>query len=320
MRDRVIAWSRKNSRPALFAAGALAVGLASAVAVAAIPDSNGVIHACYDTTSNATPDGTVRLVDENEQCEPDEAAIAWNQRGPRGPQGPAGADGPRGPAGPAGPAGPPGPAGSSGSQGQPGAQGAPGERGAAPEGGLRGGSMPLAGVDDGVRPIGSVVYKPAKQETSAPREIASIVYRTGELPPNMLTPKGSLCRFVTTKTTYPFGTSNPIGPDAAAGFIRCEKVMRLKCPASHPELLEGSFKRLGSSDLGVQVTGQVLYASSSFTDVSLVYVVAVRIDSAEVPTGPDSKPYLDFARAVLAPRVNAVGARGRISCAKTTKK
>lgn len=59
------------------------------VAVAAIPDGGGVIHACY-----ANGGGAVRVVDtsgQNASCDPaGETALAWNQTGPTGPAGPAG--------------------------------------------------------------------------------------------------------------------------------------------------------------------------------------------------------------------------------------
>ena len=77
---------------------ALALGAGTAVAIAAIPASDGTIHACYSTSGTVT--GAVRIVDEGQNCAASEKALTFNQTGP---------------AGPAGPAGPPGDSGSSGS-------------------------------------------------------------------------------------------------------------------------------------------------------------------------------------------------------------
>src|SRR5690349_4321361 len=75
------------------AAFGLAVG---GIAYASIPDSNGVIHACYNTGAN--PSGAVRVVDTglNVSCSKNEKPLTWNQTGPQGPQGPQGAAGARG--------------------------------------------------------------------------------------------------------------------------------------------------------------------------------------------------------------------------------
>jgi type VI secretion system secreted protein Hcp len=79
---------------------ALALGAGTAVAIAAIPASNGTIRACYSTSG--TPTGAARIVDETDTCATNEKALTWNQTGPTGP------------AGPSGPTGPPGDSGSSG--------------------------------------------------------------------------------------------------------------------------------------------------------------------------------------------------------------
>jgi type VI secretion system secreted protein Hcp len=70
-------------------AAALIAG--GAVALAAIPSSDGTIHACYAT--GGTPPGALRIVDEGIQCASGETAISWNQQGPVGPAGPAGPQG-----------------------------------------------------------------------------------------------------------------------------------------------------------------------------------------------------------------------------------
>jgi type VI secretion system secreted protein Hcp len=76
-------------------AAALIAG--GAVALGAIPASDGTIHACYVT--GGAPSGALRIVDEGVQCEPSETAITWNQRGPAGPAGPTGPTGDTGPSG-----------------------------------------------------------------------------------------------------------------------------------------------------------------------------------------------------------------------------
>jgi hypothetical protein len=65
----------------------IAIGLVlagTAVAAAAIPDSNGVIHACRDLRS-----GVLRVIDNEagQSCTNKEAELTWNQTGPQGPPG-----------------------------------------------------------------------------------------------------------------------------------------------------------------------------------------------------------------------------------------
>jgi hypothetical protein len=65
----------------LAAAGA-AFGIATAVQ-AAIPDSNGTIHACYQFANAVTPKGTLRVVDsaKGESCRFYEHPLTWNANG-----------------------------------------------------------------------------------------------------------------------------------------------------------------------------------------------------------------------------------------------
>jgi type VI secretion system secreted protein Hcp len=70
---------------------ALALGAGTAVAIAAIPASDGTIQACYSTTG--TPTGAARIVDETDTCAATEKALTWNQTGPAGPTGPPGDSG-----------------------------------------------------------------------------------------------------------------------------------------------------------------------------------------------------------------------------------
>jgi len=94
-----------------------AFGLATAVQ-AAIPDTQGVIHGCYQNDN-----GNLRVVDpasskkDQASCKNNETALNWNQKGPTGAAGPAGAQGPAGPQGPQGPQGPAGPQGPQGPKG-----------------------------------------------------------------------------------------------------------------------------------------------------------------------------------------------------------
>jgi type VI secretion system secreted protein Hcp len=68
---------------------AVVLGAGTAVAIAAIPSSNGVITACRVTTG-ATP-GQLRVIDTEatptQACVAGEATVTWNEQGPTGPQG-----------------------------------------------------------------------------------------------------------------------------------------------------------------------------------------------------------------------------------------
>ena len=73
---------------------ALALGAGTAVAIAAIPASDGTIHACYSTTApSGTATGAVRIVDEGQTCATGEQTLTWSQTGPTGPSGPPGPPG-----------------------------------------------------------------------------------------------------------------------------------------------------------------------------------------------------------------------------------
>lgn len=102
--------ARRRLRRAGRVLGATAVlGLAAAgISYAAIPDSTGLIHGCYSTTS-----GALRVIDpaKTKACPTGTTGLNWNQKGLQGPAGPKGPAGPQGPQGPAGPQGPQGPAG-----------------------------------------------------------------------------------------------------------------------------------------------------------------------------------------------------------------
>src|SRR3954451_6974922 len=119
---------RRPRRRTLFAAAAvLALGCAG-IAYSAIPDSGGVIHACFKDN------GDLRVIDtaasKKETCKNNETALNWNQTGAQGAQGPKGDKGDTGPQGPAGATGPKGDKGDTGAQGPAGATGPKGDTGA----------------------------------------------------------------------------------------------------------------------------------------------------------------------------------------------
>jgi hypothetical protein len=145
----------------------VAAGAGAGVAVAAVPDSNGVIHACVNVSREdngtlvpQTNEGAnLSVIDPSagQSCNASDAptspqtTLTWNVTGPqgpagtpgaagatgptgatgtRGPAGPTGTTGARGPAGDAGSTGPQGPAGTSGGPGHPGQTGGTGATGA----------------------------------------------------------------------------------------------------------------------------------------------------------------------------------------------
>jgi hypothetical protein len=93
----------------------LAVGLAggaAAVAVATVPDSSGVIHACVNraavaggVTAEPAPAPNLQVIDTDagQTCSTDgvtgQLPISWNVQGPPGTQGPPGVSGAQGPPG-----------------------------------------------------------------------------------------------------------------------------------------------------------------------------------------------------------------------------
>lgn len=107
------------------AGAALAVGAAG---YAAIPDSAGVIHGCYQKNV-----GNLRVIDptSGDRCRRPEIAVSWNHTGPRGPRGATGDTGPQGPKGDKGDTGAQGPQGAKGDTGAQGPKGDKGDPGAA---------------------------------------------------------------------------------------------------------------------------------------------------------------------------------------------
>ncbi len=76
----------------------VAAGLASAAIVFAQSGDSNIINSCVNPHS-----GEIKIVGANQQCNPNQVALEWNQQGPAGPQGDPGPAGPQGPQGPAGP-------------------------------------------------------------------------------------------------------------------------------------------------------------------------------------------------------------------------
>jgi hypothetical protein len=110
--SRRIVMSRSHKRLWIVVLSAIGLGLTAGagVATAAIPDSGGVIHGCYDRA------GALRVIDTatTPGCSRRETALNWNQTGPEGPQR---AAGPGGPTGATGATGPPGTNGTNGTDG-----------------------------------------------------------------------------------------------------------------------------------------------------------------------------------------------------------
>jgi hypothetical protein len=98
----------------LLLATTVLLAVAAGIAYAAIPDSKGVIHACYSKKSG----GALRVIRRSGQhCSSKETSLTWNQKGPTGAKGAKGATGLNGTNGTKGVAGAPGPSGPSGPTG-----------------------------------------------------------------------------------------------------------------------------------------------------------------------------------------------------------
>lgn len=134
--------ARRHWRSTGLASALLVLTGAIGLAAGAIPDStDGVIHACYQTSpGNGPPQGTLRVIDAQagEACAAGETALSWNQTGPTGQTGPQGVQGLQGSTGPTGPRGEIGPQGSRGRTGPrgPAGNGRQGPRGPAGTGGV----------------------------------------------------------------------------------------------------------------------------------------------------------------------------------------
>jgi hypothetical protein len=132
--------------------------LAGGVAFATIPDSNGVIHGCYQKNV-----GNLRVIDpsEGESCRPSEIPISWSQTGPTGSQG---AQGPTGDTGTAGAAGATGATGAAGATGATGPQGVPGNLA------LAGKSCPSGEFVTGFDSAGNLICAPVSVAPACPAD------------------------------------------------------------------------------------------------------------------------------------------------------
>ena len=110
--------------------GSLVALLLAAAVTITLAEETQTFYACVNNSS-----GTIKIIDEDENCKNNETWISWNQKGPQGdpgeqgPQGEAGPAGPQGETGEQGPQGEPGPIGPQGLQGEPGPVGLQGETG-----------------------------------------------------------------------------------------------------------------------------------------------------------------------------------------------
>lgn len=73
---------------------ALVLGIGAGVAYASIPDSSGVIHACYQSPPPAHG-ANLQVIDTGAggSCGGGMVPLTWNQTGPQGPAGPSGVSG-----------------------------------------------------------------------------------------------------------------------------------------------------------------------------------------------------------------------------------
>lgn len=110
--NRLLSLGRGARIVLALAVGGAVFGIATAVQ-ASIPDANGVIHGCYNTSrAHGTPTGQLRVIDTarvDGRCASWEAPLSWSANS--GATGPTGSTGPTGPSGPTGATGPTGPSG-----------------------------------------------------------------------------------------------------------------------------------------------------------------------------------------------------------------
>lgn len=122
---------------------AIFVGLviASGVAYASIPASNGALNGCYRTGGGANQ-GEFRIVENSASCRSNETALTFNQQGVAGAKGDTGATGAPGPQGVKGDTGATGLKGDTGATGATGPQGVKGDTGSAGATGATGATGP----------------------------------------------------------------------------------------------------------------------------------------------------------------------------------
>jgi hypothetical protein len=171
-------------------------------AYAAVPDSGGVIHACYDTTN-----GNLRLVNGPADCRKGESPITWNQTGLQGLQGAAGTQGQAGTQGATGTQGPQGPVGPQGPQGPVGPQGATGDQGPMGPEGATGGQGPQgpAGATGATGPAGAThAFSTSAGATSVPAGWVA----TPVVVESVTVPAGNYVVWATGQVDQVFGSDN----------------------------------------------------------------------------------------------------------------
>ena len=87
----------------VFWIGSLVVLLLAAAVTITLAEETVTYYACVNNAS-----GTIKIVEEDQECHKNETLISWNQRGPKGEQGEQGEPGPQGEQGEPGPQGEPG--------------------------------------------------------------------------------------------------------------------------------------------------------------------------------------------------------------------
>jgi hypothetical protein len=195
------------------------------LAVASIPDANGVVHLCVNNN------GDVRVVDpasskKNLQaCTAGEQAVDINQKGqpgpvgatgPAGPKGDTGATGPQGDDGAPGPKDDTGATGAQGQQGNPGATGATGAQGPKGDTGATGSQGPPAAVSIGTR----------RNSTIAPTQTLAFLGAT--IPVNVQA--GQVVLF---HGEVAFGTSNANGAQGLKLWV-CDQPSGGQISTPHP--------------------------------------------------------------------------------------
>lgn len=98
----------KGGRVILAALVVVVAAAAGGIAYASIPDSSGVIHACFNPGAASKSNGTeLKIIDSDVvSCGKGQQEVVWNETGPQGEKGDTGETGDKGDTGDTGPAGP----------------------------------------------------------------------------------------------------------------------------------------------------------------------------------------------------------------------
>ena len=157
---------------------AIFVGLAiaSGVAYASIPASNGALTGCYRTGGGANQ-GEFRIVETSASCRSNETALTFNQQGIAGPKGETGLKGETGATGPQGVKGDTGDTGPTGATGATGPAGATGQTGPSGQTGAQGPAGPTGA--QGSSGLSGVEYVEAPVQVGANSADSAIAHCTG---------------------------------------------------------------------------------------------------------------------------------------------